>query len=260
MGRRLAATVAVAALVTASCTDDDNSTEPETGGQNTAEDQASPDEETVELPDEPAASSFLYAEGVEPAVGEADDDVTVTWGDPVDAKVPFLAVNGTEEPVSRVEVSGTVVDGQGETITSGASQSVQPNVVEPGEVAFGFVYAGAGKQLPDDAAVDSPNVDYRTGLGDFENIIALEIEKLERVSDGFTGSLTNPHELDVDGPIDVTLACLNGDGELLDVLGTFADRDSVEAGGTATFTVDLFGDEPDCDGLLAGSSGYDPNV
>ena len=148
-----------------------------------------------------------------------------------------------------------VVDGDGETITSGRSQSVHPNVVEPGGYAVGFVYAGPDT-LPESAGVEDVSIDYTEGLGEFENIVELDVEEVTHTGDAFTGRISNPHDIAVTGPVGVAVACLDGEGSIDAVFSTYADRDDIDAGGTSTFTADMYGDEADCSSLLAGASGY----
>jgi hypothetical protein len=181
--------------------------------------------------------------------------VTASFGPTARDWVPFVAHNGTNGPVSRVEVSGRIVDDNGHVITSGRSQSVQPNVVPAGGWAFGFVYANA-EQLPEGATVDDAAVDYAQQVDEFENIVTLEMIGLEATGSGFTGQVANPHQEEVTGPIEVTVACFDADAVLTGVFSTFADRDDLEAGDTSTFTVELYEDEADCTGLLAAASGY----
>lgn len=229
--------------------DDDPAAETEEPGEESTE-------EATDLGDTPSAYTDLRSDGPTPDVAEQDGEVTVAFGPVSDSRLPFLAHNATGGPVSRIEVSGSVV-ADGETLTSGRSQTVHPNVVEPGGVAFGFVFAG--DPLPEGATIEEPAVDYTEGLGDFENIVALDVDELDAPGGQFTGTVANPHDIEVDGPISVGVACLDDDGSLVDVVDTYADRDRIEAGGEATFTIDLFGDDLDCAGVLAGASGYDPD-
>ena len=222
-----------------------------------SEDPGSGDDDGAEsLPDDPASYSTLHVEGLEPDVDPVAGDVTLALGPSTGSAVPFVAYNGTGGPISRLSVSGSFVDGGGERITSGRSQAVHPNVVEDDSVAFGFVYAGPN-ELPGDATLADPAVDYTDGLGDFENIVALDVEEFAATDGGFTGTVANPNDAADAGPIGVEVACLDNSGTAVDVLSTFADRDDIEPDGAATFTVDMFGDDPDeCAGTMAGASGY----
>ena len=74
--------------------------------------------------------------------------------------------------------------------------------------------------------------------------------------DDFVGTLTNPPDVEVTGPISVGLACHDDTGGPTGVLSTFADRDTIEPGGTSTLTISVYGDDVPCDGYLVGASGY----
>ena len=219
------------------------------------DDDAAPTEAEA-ADDSPQAYTSLLVEG-DPDL-TASGAVAITLGPAGRSDVPFLIYNGTDDTISRVEVSGMAVDGDGNTFGSGRSQGVEPNVIPPGGIGFGFVYVGPD-DLPPDATIDNPAIDYTTGLGDFENIVTLDVDELTVLDagfDDFTGTLTNPHDIEVTGPISVGLACLDDTGGLTGVFSTFADRDTIEAGGTSTFTISMYGDDVACDGYLAGASGY----
>lgn len=219
-----------------------------------AEDDEEPvDEPTDTLPDTPQAYAALTVEGADPAIDDSGA-VTLILGAPDGQLFPFVAYNGTAAPVSRIEVSGRAVDADGNTLGSGSSQSVEPNVVAPGGVAFGIVWIG--EELPDGATLDDAQVDYTDGLGQYENIVQIDIDQIEFLEGQITGTVSNPHDIEVSGPISVGVVCLGGDGIPTKVVSSYTDRDDVQAGGTSTFSMMLF-DPLDCAGTLAGSSGYD---
>ncbi len=113
-----------------------------------------------------------------------------------------------------------------------------------------------GEDIPDGSTIDA-TADYTEGLGDFENIMALDVTDISTTGSGsFTGSIANPHDITVDGPIGINVACFDSDGQLLSVDHGFADRDQIDSGATATFTIRRF-DAPACDILAAGAGGYD---
>lgn len=207
-----------------------------------------------ELGDTPHAYTHLSSDGVAPDVAQEDGEVTVTFGPVSDWYQPFIVYNGTSGPVSRIEVSGSFV-ADGEVVTSGSSLPASPNVVEAGGIALGQVLTD--DNLPGGATIEEPTIDYTNGLGDFETIVVLEIEAFELLDGSLTGTVANPHDIDVEGPIGVGVACLDNEGNLIDVIADFADRDTIEAGGTSSFTISFFGQTLVCDGVLVAASGYD---
>jgi hypothetical protein len=267
-------TAAAIAMLASACggTDTTEDTEPGVDAEGTTEEEAdeTADDEDVEddatdddAVDEavdisgPQAYTSLLVQG-EPALTAGGDAVALTLGPALRGSVPFLVYNGTDGPVSRIEVSGTAVDGDGTALGSGRSQGIEPNVIPPDGFGFGIVFVGAD-DLPVDATIDSPAIDYTTGLGDFENIVTIDVTDLTPIEsdfDDFTGTITNPHDIEVTGPISIGLACLDDAGRLTGVFSTFADRDNIEPGGTSTFTISLYGDDVACDGYLVGASGY----
>jgi hypothetical protein len=257
---KLFASVAVVALLLAGCADDpavapdDQDDEVGAADPQDVEPAGDAEQEPVDLPDRPQAYSVLYVEQ-EPGGEQVDGEVSVTFGRQARSTIPFVVHNGTDEPISRVEVSGRIVDAGGETLTSGRSQTIHPNVVMPGGFAVGYVFAD-GDELPDGVEVADPAVDFTAGLGEFENIVEIDVDEVTQTGGGFTGQVSNPHEIDVTGPVDVMVACLTEGGELDAVFSTYTDRDDIDAGDASTFTVDRYGDEADCASLIVGSSGY----
>jgi hypothetical protein len=213
-------------------------------------------EPSNDLPDTPQAHSSLYTDGAEPDLNTTDGEVTVAAIASIDGSgsFPMIIHNGTGQPISRVEVSGAAVGSDGTTVSSGTSQGFQPNVIEPGGIGIGYVYAGF--DLPDDVTLEQISIDYTDGLGRFENITAVDATDVSASAERVTGTLINPHDVEVDGPISVALACLDDGGALVSVHSTFADRDAIDPGGSSTFTVDSYSRTFDCAGIILGASGY----
>lgn len=271
MRRTLVSTFAVTAVLLAGCaTDDGSGADPEQ--DTTAEEavtEAEPEdaaeanevvvdkpEPTSDLPDSPQAHTSLYTDGVEPDLNTTDGEVTVAAIAPADnsGSFPMIVHNGTDQPISRVEVSGAAVGSDGTTVSSGSSQGLEPNVIEPGGIGIGYVYASM--DLPDDVTLEQISIDYTTGLGDFENIVVVDVTDVSASAERVTGTLTNPHDVGVDGPISVGFACLDDGGALVAVHSTFADRDGIDPGGSSTFTVEFYGRALDCAGVILGASGF----
>jgi hypothetical protein len=212
--------------------------------------------EAEDWSDRPEGYSSLYTNGVEPVLDTTDGEVSIAAMAPPDGTtIPMIVHNGTSELASRVEVTGALVDADGSTITSGNSHGFEPNAVAPGDYGIGYFYAGPD-DVPEGASLEQISIDYTTGLGDFEDMLAVDITDVDVTEERATGTLANPHEVEVDGPISVVFACLDDAGSLIGLWSTYADRDSVEAGGSSTFTMDFYSDEVDCAGVIAGGSGY----
>ena len=264
MRRTVVSAVTIGALLLAGCGGDEASelapdaqetdTEPEAQEEETEPEAA---DEPEPASDDPAAHTSIYQEGVEPALDTVDGEVTVAAMAAMDdsGSFPMIIHNGTDQAISRVEVSGAAVDADGTTVSSGSSQGFEPNLIEPGGIAIGYVYAGF--DLPANLTLDQVIVDYTTGVGSFENIFAVDATEVSVSTERVTGTISNPHDVEVSGPISVGMACLDDSGTLMAVTGSFADRDGMEAGGTSTFTLDSYGREMNCAGLILAASGFE---
>jgi hypothetical protein len=268
----LISTFVVTAVLLAGCgteagsgADPEPDTTPDEGeADSEPEDATEVDEEVVEepepasdLPDSPQAHSSLYTDGAEPLLDATDGEVAVAAIASVDdsGSFPMIVHNGTDQPISRVEVSGAAVGSDGTTLSSGSSQGFEPNVIEPGGIGIGYVYVSY--DLPDDVTLEQISIDYTAGLGDFENIVVVDVTDVSSSADRVTGTLTNPHDVGIDGPISVGLACLDDAGALMGVQSTYADRDAIEPGDSSTFTVESYDRTLNCAGIILGASGFD---
>ena len=217
--------------------------------------------EDQSLPDVPQAYSPLTVIGDEDALpqGDAGEVSVVTISEPEsNTSFPFILQNRTDQPISRVEVGGRAVDGEGHTLGTGSSHGVTPNVVLPGEYGFGYVYIDTSEwELPAGASIPDLRIDFTDGLGSYENIIGLDIENFEQLSSGdLTGDVANPHDVPVSGPISIETICLADDGQVTD-RSSFADSDSVSAGSNATWTISSYRDTPECVTQLISASGFE---
>jgi hypothetical protein len=222
-----------------------------------ADDREPAPDEPEPASDGPAAHTSNYQEGVEPDLETVDGEVSVAAMAVVDdsGSFPMIIHNGMDQAISRVEVSGAAVDADGSTLSSGSSQGFEPNLIEPGGIAIGYVYAGF--DLPADVTLDQVSVDYTTGVGSFENIFAVDVTEVSVSTQRVTGTISNPHDVEVSGPVSVGLACIDESGMLMAVTRSFADRDDIEAGGTSTFTIDFYGREMNCAGAILAASGFE---
>lgn len=216
----------------------------------------------VTLPDTPQAYSHLTVLGDESALpvgteGELSVAAVGTAGKE-DSSLPVLVHNLTDEPVSSLQVSGRGRDKNGNVIGSGASQGFEPNVVEPGGYAIGYVYIETDDlYLPKGTVLEDISIDSTPGLGEFDNRIAVDVENVDQLPNGgFTGDLVNPHDVAVTGPISVAALCIGPSGQLTH-LSDYADREELTAGARSTFTITNYGSGLGCAATLLGASGYD---
>lgn len=199
----------------------------------------------VQIPEgEPGALSVVL-------VGTADANPDRPTG-----TVPVVVRNRTANTIYSIEASATARAADGSLAGSGSSQGFAPSRVEPGEWAFGFVYFSS--DLPPDATFEVT----ATGEDDDSFVGSLDVKPVEtnQVPGEYTpsqvvGIVSNEHGEQVDGPISVTVACFDDAGTTIrSVHGSYTDADSIAAGGTASFSVDVF--DGTCPNYAVGASGY----
>lgn len=223
---------------------------------------SSEEEQKDELPDTPQAYSPLTLVGNKAALpAGTDDEVTVVAiSEPNSGtSFPFIVHNGTDQAISRIEVSGRAQGAGGATLGTGVSQSIEPNIVLPDGYAIGYVYVETSDyELPAGSSIPDLRIQFEEGLGEFENIIALDVENSEQLKNGdLVGDVINPHDVTVTGPISVTTACLTTDGTVSE-RNDFTDGDTVPAGGSVTWTISSYGEKPEkCALRLVGASGFE---
>lgn len=207
---------------------------------------------------EPATSPMLNIKGnfeIPAAEDQALSIVVIGKPDQASGTVPVVIRNMTSSPLTNLEVSGTARDGAGELMGSGSSQGFAPELVNPGEWAFGYVYIDGVKAAKDtdfDFTATGSEPDEFMGSVDVE-IVEVALTK-GSYGNNLTGIVKNPTDKEVSGPVDVSAACFDKSGALISVQTGYADSDPLPPGGTSSFSVDLF-EEP-CEFFAMGSSGY----
>ena len=213
---------------------------------------------TTPAPADPSTSSALAVVGTvtipEGRPGELDVVLLGTLDD-ASGTVPVVVRNNTSSPAYNLEATGTARAPDGSLAGSGSSQGFEPATVEPGEWAFGYVFFSAA--IPGDAEFDiTATADTEQG---FAGSLGASLSEVTTNSDEFgqhvVGIVTNDSDAEMGGPVSVSVACFDQTGtQVLDVHTGFAEGDAIPAGGTSSFTVDLF-DAP-CPVFAVGASGY----
>ncbi|WP_150461069.1 hypothetical protein [Nesterenkonia ebinurensis] len=282
------ATLSLVALLALTACDGDNAESgaaPDNGAEDTTTEESADDEEQTSvaseaddadeddpeedgdvpqgesLPNTPQAYTAITIVGDESALPEGEDgEVSVVAISEPDGNTsfPFIVHNRTGQTVSRVEVSGRALGPEGETLGTGSSHSVDPNVIPPGGYGFGYVYVDSSDwDLPAGSEIPDLRVKYTEGLGSFENIITLDIDNFEQLPSGdLTGDVVNPHDVTVTGPISVDIVCLSDGGRVTDDR-SFTDSDEVDPGDYTTWTISSYGGSSECVVRLLSASGYD---
>jgi hypothetical protein len=269
--KRLALIVAVALAVVA-CGGSDNE-DASTGSSSSSASASTSDETTTTESEEtteeatttttepevlplPANSSpFVVAEGIVDFPPGAPGELSVVAQAAAldrSGSLPVIVRNMTDEALIDISVTGTARDAGGGLVASGEDQGLQPTVVEPGAIAFGYVYFGFDVQGASsfELSVDGTELDDAFfGPGD------LAIVEYNRTGDAIIGILRNDSEEEVTGPIGVDLLCLDEAGTPVETTRTYAEPDTAAPGATVSFSFDFFGDPP-CERFLLAGSGY----
>jgi hypothetical protein len=205
-------------------------------------------------PAAPDASPYVVGFGdlsvVPLPAGEPGAVTIVARGTAVDPRgaVNMVVRNNTSDAIGPVEVTGTARDGAGALVGSGSSQGFQPQVVAPGEIAYGYVYfdsdIAAGSTF--EFSVDAEPVD--------DYFLPVTITEVNNTGSQIVGAVTNDTGVDVGGPIGADVICFGPDGSIIGYVGSYVEQDELPADGTGSFSIDLYGD--DCSIGLAAASGY----
>lgn len=215
---------------------------------------------TTAAPATPATSPLLTVVGTA-TIPDGDPGqlsvVIVGAPDGTGGSVPVAVRNRTGTTLYSVEATGTARGADGSLAGSGSSQGFHPNVVEPGEWAFGYLYFSG--DLPDGATFDVTAT--ASDDADFFSAVDLPIVESNRVAgtygDSVVGIVRNDTSATVAGPVGVALACFDDTGTTLAAVTLgFADGDEIPPGGTVSFEVSVPGDGP-CPNYVLAASGWD---
>ena len=161
--------------------------------------------------------------------------------------LPVIVRNNTANTIGQIEVTGIARDAAGTLVGSGSSQGFEPVLVEPGEIAWGYVYFG-------DITGDGITFELSTNGNEPGYFMPVEITELNAIGDQIIGALTNNSDSEVSGPIGVGGVCFAADGTLAGTFSAYAEQDDLAPGGIGSFSTNLYGDP--CPVGLAGASGY----
>lgn len=166
--------------------------------------------------------------------------------------VPVIARNNTSGSVRQVQLSGTVRGPDGALLASGKDQGLKPNVVGPGQVVFGYVYFSINLQAPQ-GSIYSINATWTAGSSD-EYRKDVKVTELNQLSDRIVGSVANPYNYTVSGPISVDVMCFDNNGQPLSTHGGFTAQDSLGPNATGSFQISLYNES--CPLFLIAAGGY----
>lgn len=185
------------------------------------------------------------------AIGQIKTSEFASW-----SQIPVIVRNNTSTHVTRIGVTATARDTNGSIIASGGADILTPNIVQPGEIAFGYIYFGDVK-LPGDTRFDF-QADYSPAgdsIEQFESIRDLEVAEVSRVENRLVGLLRSQYDRSLEGPISIEALCFNSSGQLQTYYDGYSDQEILNPGATASFQITL--DEgTDCTTFLVTGSAF----
>lgn len=209
--------------------------------------------EVVPLP--ASSSPFVVAEGIGDLPPGTPGEVSVVAHAGAlerSGSLPVIVRNMTDRPLIDVGVSGVARDASGGLVASGEDQGLQPTVIEPGAIGFGYVYFGMDVQGAATFELTASGTDLDDaffGPGD------LAVAEYNRTAVAIVGILRNDSSDEVTGPIAVDLLCFDEAGTPTETSRTYAEPDVAAPGATVSFSFEFFGDTP-CERFLLAGSGY----
>ncbi len=165
--------------------------------------------------------------------------------------VTIVVRNNTRKAVGKIDITGTARDDAGKLVGSGDSQvSLQPKVVAPGEIAYGYVYfktdSPAGSALKFDFSVDARPPD--------TYFLPLTISEINNTGDTIIGTVTNDTGGKMTGPIGADVICFGSDGSIIRTKQAFVEQSDLPAAAIGSFSIDLYGNA--CPVGLVAASGF----
>ena len=146
-------------------------------------------------------------------------------------------------------------DGRRPALGSGEDQGVEPAVVQPGEIAFGYIYFSAAPAATATIEVSATADDAADDLFGSVPLLVGEANLIEgEYAQQIVGEVS-AEEVESTGSARVMALCVDQAGTPASATTGYTDgQASILPGTAATFSIDLFGDP--CPTFLIGASGY----
>jgi hypothetical protein len=168
--------------------------------------------------------------------------------------VPIVVRNNTAHTVTRIAAQGAVHDASRKPVATGSDQGLHPAVLQPGQVALGFIYLGPGSSVPTGSTM-TVQVSARPSSSPTTDVADLVVMEVNDTGHQSRDSQEHAGSFDP-GSYSVDVFCLAASGAPSAEFGAFADsNEDLAAGASSGFTVDLYGAQ--CAQYLIGASGYD---
>jgi hypothetical protein len=171
--------------------------------------------------------------------------------------LPIAVRNNTPGSVTEITAQGIVRDAGGKIVGTGTDQGFHPALLQPGQVALGFIYLGIGTNVPAGSTITvqasgKPASSSNTYFAD------LLVTEVNNTGQQVVGTIKNPRAHAVQAPYSVDVYCTDRSGGLREI-GGFADVSTdLAPGATSGSTVDLAGTP--CPQFIVGASGFDQSA
>lgn len=134
-----------------------------------------------------------------------------------------------------------------------------PNLVEPGEIAFGYIYfQNSNIHIPPGGKVSIQLGSTPASQDTYENIRNPKVKNTNLTTGEFgqqiLGQAVDQYPYRISGPIEVYAACFNAAGHILEIDSDFASPDNLTPDQVASYTVSLTASR--CPIYLVAASGF----
>lgn len=161
----------------------------------------------------------------------------------------FVLRNGTDDHLLNASVTAVARDSEGDLWATGDSLLVYPNSIEPGGVAFGYVYVDAS--LPEDAEFELSAQATPADEAMFEFLLDVVIISADFIDDRIVGEVRNDNDEAI-GLASVEAMCFDDEGLPIGSFSGSISGDGLPSGEVGVFQISLYGGIDCTNFLIAG--------
>jgi hypothetical protein len=180
----------------------------------------------------------------------------VAVGLDADDNMALVIRNNTGEAVENIQVE-IIARAGGEIAAVGATQGLQPFVVEDGGLALAYGYF-SGAEIPDGAEFEFSLDADPIGSNEYNSSRDLIVEEVNSTDDAIIGIYSNPHEEIIAGFIINAAVCFDSSGQPTEYVNSTTNNDELEPGQTRPFEVGTALAAEECPSYLVAGYGSAP--
>lgn len=176
--------------------------------------------------------------------------------DPTGSTVlPVIVRNGTSKAVTDLKISSPAMKA-GQVVASGESQDVVPSTLQPGQVAFAYLFFESGPVTATDtfqftvtsSAPDNSNPFHSVDM----NVTQASVQPGQFGTTAIAGAFMNPSSASA-SPVAIEVYCFDAGGTMITgQSGGFASQENIPGSGSGSFSVDL---QAACPTFIVGATG-----